>query len=98
MVSDNQNKTTIQHSKSIEGWGSFCRRSRPPLDLPQLVPQSASAASFIQSWCRVCGFVGPCVLLPHEVDERVGLTARVDAQLENLGRDVAATSLKAPVF
>ena len=42
--------------------------------------------------------VGLRVLPPHEDNERAGLTARVDARLENLGRDVAATSLKAPVF
>ena len=42
--------------------------------------------------------VGLRVLPPHEDDERAGLTARVDARLENLGRDVVATSLKAPVF
>jgi hypothetical protein len=42
--------------------------------------------------------VGLRVLPPHEVNECDGLTARVDARLENLGRDVAAISLKAPVL
>jgi hypothetical protein len=42
--------------------------------------------------------VGLRVLLPHEANDRDGLTARVDARLENLGRDVAAISLKAPVL
>jgi len=42
--------------------------------------------------------VGLRVLPPHEANERAGLTARVDARLENLGRDVAPASLKAPVF
>jgi len=42
--------------------------------------------------------VGLRVLPPHEANERAGLTARVDARLENLGRDVAPTSLNAPVF
>jgi hypothetical protein len=42
--------------------------------------------------------VGLRVLPPHEDNERAGLTARVDARLENLGRDVVAISLKAPVL
>lgn len=42
--------------------------------------------------------VGLRVLPPHEANERAGLTARVDARLENFGRDVAPVSLKAPVF
>lgn len=42
--------------------------------------------------------VGLRVLPPHEDNERAGLAARVDARLENLGRDVAAISLNAPLF
>lgn len=42
--------------------------------------------------------VGLRALPPHEVDERAGLTARVDARLENLGRDVVIISLRAPVL
>lgn len=42
--------------------------------------------------------VGLRVLPPHEDKERAGLTARVDARLENFGRDLAAISLKAPVL
>ena len=42
--------------------------------------------------------MGLRVLPPREVDERAGLAARVDARLENFGRDVAATSLKTPVL
>ena len=42
--------------------------------------------------------VGLWVLPPHEDNERAGLAARVDARLENLGRDVAPTASKGPVF
>lgn len=37
-------------------------------------------------------------LPPHEVDERAGLTVRIDPRVENFGRDVVVISLKAPVL
>lgn len=42
--------------------------------------------------------VGLRVLPPREDNERAGLTARIDARLENLGREVVATSLNAPLL
>jgi hypothetical protein len=42
--------------------------------------------------------VGLRVLPPHVDNERAGLTARVDARLENLGREDVAISLKTPAL
>ena len=105
MVYDNQNKATAQYNTanrwrdrdhgdgdlSVGGrdrlWTCLSSCHSRPLPPPSFRFGAGSVA-----------LVGLWVLPPHEVDERAGLTARVDARLENLGREVAASSLKAPVF
>ena len=90
----------MRHSKSIDqGEGDrsvggrdrlwTCLSSFHSLPLPPS-PFTLGAGSVVP--------VGLRALPPHEDNERAGLTARVDARLENLGRDVVAISLKAPVL
>ena len=103
MVYRNQNKAKVQHTTQQidrnQGDGDLSvgglYRLWTRLSSFHSWPPVLSSFRLISSSVAL---VGLRVLRPREVNEFVGLIARVDTRLENLGRDVAKISLKGPVL